>query len=102
MTSEQCYAYEKATDNGRLDAANYILKVTTGKEAKDISKKIYTKRTWEEDSTVIMKEILEEKAKQNETVIDYLMSTGEKIIAECVQSDTFWYVLEPRPLQGSS
>ena len=89
-TSEQCYVYEKASINKRADIATEVLRVSTGREAKELSKKVYTPKSWDSKNEEVMTEILREKARQVPEVLEELMASGDRKIVEAVRFQEQW------------
>ncbi len=89
-SSEQVYGYEMAVSNARPDIASDIIRASTAKEVKELSKKVYRGAQWEKQKVPLMKNILRAKVEQVPEVRDNLLKTGERTICETLATDTFW------------
>ena len=67
-----------------------ILKAPKAKDVKTQTRKIYRHEEWEKKNVEVMKKVCLAKVQQVPEVREKLLSTGDRPIAECVLSDSFW------------
>ena len=71
-SSEQAWQHNKAVQHQRPDLAAEIMSTEDARDIKKISRKIYTKKEWEEENVSLMRDIIEAKAMQNDCVTQAL------------------------------
>lgn len=89
-SAEHAYQYRKATFHNRRDIAVRVLRARTAYKAKADVKCLTQSEAWHECKTDIMKNILEEKAKQCPVFRRALLNTGSKRLIHNTETDSFW------------
>lgn len=92
FSSEQYFMHAKAIFFEEPDIAEFILKETTPKGAKEWGRKItkFDKTVWDENCLQFMKKALMLKFSQNEDLKQALLATKGKRLVEASPYDTIW------------
>jgi len=90
--SEQAFMWEKANYFGDTEMAELILKTPAPNENKMLGKKVknFNAGEWLTAGYPIMVDVCYEKFKQNPSMKNELLSTGDKIIVEASPYDVIW------------
>lgn len=91
-SGEQYMMYMKATVFNDKEIAKRIMKTTDFAEIKALGRKVrgFTDGKWDTVKLDIMYKGLLEKFKQNPTLKEQLLTTGNSILAECAVKDKIW------------
>lgn len=91
-SSEQLFMYKKAELFKDEQMKEKILKAKTPKEAKGYGRlvKNFDTKTWDENKTDIMTEVLTLKFSQNQNLKSYLLSTKGYTLVEASPYDRIW------------
>ena len=88
-SAETAFQYKKASMNGQHEEAKKVQKMSDSYQAKRACKDIKENEEWRQKKEKVMKEILEEKFKQNINMKQKLIQTGNSKLLEGT-SDKFW------------
>ncbi|KAI6181761.1 NADAR family protein [Aphelenchoides besseyi] len=91
-TSEQAFMYSKAKQFKDDQSKEAILRETDPKRCKMLGRKVsgFDKTLWDQISLNIMVEVLREKFGQNQTLREFLIGTGNALLAEAAPRDRIW------------
>jgi ribA/ribD-fused uncharacterized protein len=91
-TTEHHYVHQKATFHGDPKLINKALKATSPARAKRVMSNLdnFDVNGWEKVKFKVMKEIVRCKLHQHPTVLQELLETNGKIIAEASPHDKYW------------
>lgn len=92
LSSEQLFMYIKATSFGDDIAASRIINHPSPAKCKSVGRKVlnFDVDIWDKVSYGAMYQACFAKFSQNETLRQYLLSTGNKILVEASPYDTIW------------
>ena len=89
-SSEHAYQAQKASMCARPDIAEEIINASSAFQVKQISKRIGCSKSWDQENEKILEKVVRAKVASDVSVKDYLLQTGDKVLAEAVPHDSFW------------
>ena len=89
-SSEHAYQYVKAFRRGDLDTAKKIKDAPNALMAKKLANELPYSQKWADEKVGVMKQILQEKAKQVPEFKDELLNSQSLPLVEAVRGELFW------------